>query len=436
MCQKDGIFDTFLSHSQDCRKKLKQMKEKGYNTYWYGGEGMGIYDAAGNKLRTTVGRQRVIGPIRPFSLGEGAEPQGGGLTGGLPGGEIVNPIPSSTLITTDYCGNAIYRGDTLSMLLTEEGYVTFTNDSTPVYHYYLKDHLGSIRVVFNQSGTVEQRNDYYASGALMPTGTNGTLQPYKFGGKDPVIGGRFTTMDPMAEKYYGTSPYAYCGGDPVNAIDPDGRDWYQNKETKYYTWFENKTNDIEGYTHIGGKGSVLGEFESLIDYVLINGFNIESLYSDGFTFDISPNDKGALIGSKERDWDFTDEFVNGTGPEFSVLLGDHPYTQEMKNDDVVLEAQKKLITGNTNVKGQITNYPSNWTLWDTLTTLSLPKQFIGSYSYDGFMSKDGRFIYNVISDSKSAYSALYHVISANHRRSECKELGNTYQFYIWKTRVK
>ncbi len=79
MCQKDGIFDTFLSHSQDCRKKLKQMKEKGYNTYWYGGEGMGIYDAAGNRLRTTVGRQRVIGPIRPFSLGEGAEPQGDGF---------------------------------------------------------------------------------------------------------------------------------------------------------------------------------------------------------------------------------------------------------------------------------------------------------------------------------------------------------------------
>ena len=66
--------------------------------------------------------------------------------------------------TTDYCGNAIYRGDTLSMLLTEEGYVTFANDSTPVYHYYLKDHLGSIRVVFDQSGAVEQRNDHYPSG--------------------------------------------------------------------------------------------------------------------------------------------------------------------------------------------------------------------------------------------------------------------------------
>ena len=64
--------------------------------------------------------------------------------------------------------------------------------------------------------------------------------PYKFGGKelertagldeydfgarwmDPVIGGRFTTMDPLCEKYYSISPYAYCGGDPVNAVDPDG----------------------------------------------------------------------------------------------------------------------------------------------------------------------------------------------------------------------
>ena len=28
--------------------------------------------------------------------------------------------------------------------------------------------------------------------------------------------------DPLAEKYYHISPYAYCAGDPVNRIDPDG----------------------------------------------------------------------------------------------------------------------------------------------------------------------------------------------------------------------
>ncbi len=44
--------------------------------------------------------------------------------------------------------------------------------------------------------------------------------------------GRFTTMDPMAEKYYSISPYAYCAGNPVNLVDPDGNnpvyDFYGN----------------------------------------------------------------------------------------------------------------------------------------------------------------------------------------------------------------
>jgi hypothetical protein len=40
---------------------------------------------------------------------------------------------------------------------------------------------------------------------------------------DPVVGARFGTMDPLCEKYYEVSPYAYCGGDPINKIDPDGK---------------------------------------------------------------------------------------------------------------------------------------------------------------------------------------------------------------------
>ena len=36
-------------------------------------------------------------------------------------------------------------------------------------------------------------------------------------------GGRFLSIDPLAEKYYHLSPYAYCAGDPVNLVDPDGR---------------------------------------------------------------------------------------------------------------------------------------------------------------------------------------------------------------------
>jgi RHS repeat-associated protein len=40
---------------------------------------------------------------------------------------------------------------------------------------------------------------------------------------------RFTTPDPLAEKYYSISPYAYCGNNPVNRIDPTG----ENRDFMY-----------------------------------------------------------------------------------------------------------------------------------------------------------------------------------------------------------
>ncbi len=36
--------------------------------------------------------------------------------------------------------------------------------------------------------------------------------------------GRFTSIDPHAEKYYSISPYAYCYNNPLKYIDPNGKD--------------------------------------------------------------------------------------------------------------------------------------------------------------------------------------------------------------------
>ena len=41
---------------------------------------------------------------------------------------------------------------------------------------------------------------------------------------DPIFH-RFTSIDPLAEKYYSISPYVVCGNNPFKYIDLDGREW-------------------------------------------------------------------------------------------------------------------------------------------------------------------------------------------------------------------
>ena len=52
--------------------------------------------------------------------------------------------------------------------------------------------------------------------------TNG-LDMYDFGARlyDMIVP-RFTTIDPLTEKYPSISPYAYCAGNPIRYVDPDG----------------------------------------------------------------------------------------------------------------------------------------------------------------------------------------------------------------------
>ena len=48
---------------------------------------------------------------------------------------------------------------------------------------------------------------------------------YDYGARfyDPALG-RFHSVDPLLEKYYGTTPFAYVSNNPLRFTDPDGRD--------------------------------------------------------------------------------------------------------------------------------------------------------------------------------------------------------------------
>ena len=120
---------------------------------------------------------------------------------------------------------------------------------------HVKDYLGSVRaVVDGKTGDIYKASDYSAFGAESPAGsmqiaaipnnahplTTITLRDGYTGKEDqtPEFGTgyidfgarqyspalrRWMTPDPLAEKLYGTSPYAFCNNNPVNFVDPDGK---------------------------------------------------------------------------------------------------------------------------------------------------------------------------------------------------------------------
>ena len=192
-------------------------------------------------------------------------------------GTIVVPLNStvplngrqiSSTTRTDYVGGIIYTGTSsssstsvsLEKCLFEGGYATVTSSTQPVFHYYTQDHLGNNRAVVNQSGAVEQITHYYPFGGIFADqGTGSSLQPYKYNGKEldrmhgldlydygarqyDAVVPMFTQQDPMAEKYYHLSPYAYSGNNPVNAIDPTGKEiliQYKNSQGQFQTYHFN-----------------------------------------------------------------------------------------------------------------------------------------------------------------------------------------------------
>jgi RHS repeat-associated protein len=152
----------------------------------------------------------------------------------------------------------IYENGSLKEILLPEGYW-----QSGTYYYYLKDHLGDNRVTINSSGTVIEKSHYYPSGMRFypESSSNSSALPYRYNGKELETmnglnqydyGARrreaglpmWTAVDPLAEKYYSISPYAYCGGNPINKLDPDGQDEYEiNKKGEVVNIVTNTNHD-------------------------------------------------------------------------------------------------------------------------------------------------------------------------------------------------
>ena len=153
--------------------------------------------------------------------------------------------------STDYLlgGSLVVKNGRIDKCYFEGGFArAFETSATTdrfVFYYYNKDHLGNNREVVDIKGRIHQVTNYYPFGAPYADENaikGESLQPYKYNGKeldlmhglntydygarqyDPILA-RWDRVDPLCEKDYPTSPYVFCGNNPVNRVDKDGRIW-------------------------------------------------------------------------------------------------------------------------------------------------------------------------------------------------------------------
>ena len=200
-----------------------------------------------------------------------------------------------------------------------------------------------------------------------------------------------------------------------------------------YVWWEGYF-DIDGYVYWGPKGSLFGEAEDMIDEFLQREFKMQSLFTNGFSFNLaSPSKTASSINYSTSETGFLWDFLLNIGPEVSIIPPNHPFTESLKKDTPFQKVREEHIYDSG---GESLKDTRKWTLWDALTTYSLGLQFIGSYTYYSKTSEKGQFIYNLVGDHKTRKSLFFHLPLGEPQRSETKLFGNTYQFYLWVTPLK
>ena len=186
--------------------------------------------------------------------------------------------------------------------------------------YHVTDHLGSVRAVWDGLiSTVSLRDGFTGQEDQSPDFTIGYID---FGARqyNPTLS-RWLVPDPMGEKYYDVSPYAYCNNDPVRFVDPTGEAFnpifnregvllgtddrgLQGEAIIMDTWFFH-----QGMSFNTAQQHNLG-MEGLFDETALNRFN--EIYT---SLDSRPDWDGYLTLNEANDW-----YRNGKGQPLYVSL--------------------------------------------------------------------------------------------------------------------
>ena len=312
----------------------------------------------------------------------------------------------------------------------------------PMIH--VTDHLGSVRaVVDGVSGEVVETNDYYPFGSRWNTTAsltdqtnrfryNGKEEQFRFGTPyieygarqyDPVLG-RWFAQDPLSEKYYGISPYAFCNNNPINFVDPDGLDWYsyiekdedksQNEYITKYAWTD--ATSQEELEASGVNGTYLGQA-----VVIFVGSEDEKLGEDG-----------KLTGEGAKPAKVTIYGING--PDDIVSYKGLSVSSDPSKYSMIQEGEYKLfhqqMSESLYGRGSLTYRLSN----RDGTTRIKPVGGVNKYNNKSYM--EGIFFHRTDNDGtarKSSKGCL--VVDGRSWKNVEKQLGKSSNIYLKLSRL-
>ena len=225
-----------------------------------------------------------------------------------------------SLIYTQTAGQTGSPAITLDCAVTSAGRIARETSAAGTVSYrpliHLRDHLGSVRAVIDgDTGAVVEASDYYPFGKRITpppvaepveaTSQSATSpNRWHFSGKEsqsflyaniplldfgarmynPTIA-RWTTSDPMSEKYYGISPYVYCLGNPISIIDPNGMDIWTMDEKGNVVW--TRESDDHRLYYVNNNGVWSDDYVSVSDRSILDDLTKTEAKVDG----------GAKVGS-------------------------------------------------------------------------------------------------------------------------------------------
>lgn len=167
----------------------------------------------------------------------------GTIPGWQVGGGLTPNIPYS-LHREWRIGRIVLEDSLITRIDIPDGHIDVSRDGGGygplLCHRYVTDYLGSVRTAYlihpvSGNSVPVQHIRYMPSGAVLGN-TEPALQHRLFCGKElqPLHGWnvydsharmqynvlpRFSSPDPLSEKYYHLSPYAYCANDPIKMVD-------------------------------------------------------------------------------------------------------------------------------------------------------------------------------------------------------------------------